>query len=124
MTIPLDVAVRWNATYRMLEQAVYLRRPIRRFVEEDDSEMREFQLSEEEWDLAEVLLVFLMPFKRCTTRFECNSTTPEIDYVFFAYDKMFNHIEDVKTVLSSGASIGVLPCAPFMSKALMKWNSL
>ena len=118
MTIPLDVAVRWNATYRMLEQAVYLRRPIRRFVEEDDSEMREFQLSEEEWDLAEVLLVFLMPFKRCTTRFECNSTTPEIDYVFFAYDKMFNHIEDVKTALSSGASIGVLPCAPFMSKAL------
>ena len=40
MTIPLDVAVRWNATYRMLEQAVYLRRPIRHFVEEEKEQQR------------------------------------------------------------------------------------
>jgi hypothetical protein len=50
-------------------------------------------------------LVFLTPFKRCTKCFECNNTNPEIgtapgittnsDYVFFAYDVLFNHIEDI-----------------------------
>ena len=38
MTIPLDVAVRWNSTFNMLEQAVYLRRPIRRFIDDCDNE--------------------------------------------------------------------------------------
>src|SRR5205809_2041066 len=69
MTIPLDITVRWNSTFLMLLQAVYLRRAIHRYVDDLDEELSELQLSEEEWEKAEVLLVFLLPFKRCTSRF-------------------------------------------------------
>jgi hypothetical protein len=78
MTIPLDCAPRWNSKYIMLQQAVYLRKAIHRLVDDNYERLEEFRLSNYEWDLAEVLLVFLMPFKRCTKRFECSNTTPEI----------------------------------------------
>jgi hypothetical protein len=118
MTIPLDVTVRWNSTFRMLEQSVYLRNPIRRLVDDYPTELGPHRLTDDEWDLAEILLVFLMPFQRCTTRFESNNSSPEIDYVFFVYDTMYNHIEDVQTALQSNAGIGVLRYAPYMSAAL------
>ena len=116
MTIPLDITVRWNSTFRMLEQAIYLRRAIHRYV--DDMDVEDAKLSENEWDQAEVLLLFLLPFKRCTTRFECNNSQPEIDYVFFAYDTMYNHIDDVKAALSSDTGLGRLPCARYMLSAI------
>jgi hypothetical protein len=34
MTIPLDITVRWNSTFRMLHQVVYLRHPIHRHVDD------------------------------------------------------------------------------------------
>jgi hypothetical protein len=78
MTIPLDVAPRWNSKYTMLQQAVYLRKAIHRLVDDNPKVLQGFQLTNYEWDLAEVLLVFLMPFKRCTKRFQCGNTNPEI----------------------------------------------
>jgi hypothetical protein len=118
MTIPLAITVRWNSTLNQLLAAVYLRRPIRRFVDDmygqNEAERAKFHLSEEEWELAEVLVLFLLPFKRCSDRFECNSTYTEIDYVFFAYDTLFNHLDDVKDRLKSYVHLGTLACAPFM----------
>ena len=61
MTIPLDITVRWNSTFRMLEQAIYLHHTILRYV--DDMDIEDAKLSENEWDQAEVLLLFLLPFK-------------------------------------------------------------
>ena len=122
MTIPLDVAPRWNSKYAMLQQAVYLRKAIHRLADDYPKQLEAYQLTTYEWELAEILLVFLMPFKRCTKRFECNHTDPEIgmlplvekadsDYVFFAYDALYNHIEDVKGALASDTGLGALPCA-------------
>ena len=71
-----------------------------------------------EFEMAELLVVFLMPFKCCTKRFECNADEPEIDYVFFAYDSLFNHIEDVKTALKGATALAALPSAPYMLDAL------
>jgi len=127
MTIPLDITIRWNSAYRMLLQALYLRRPIHRYVDDCIAKASserlkrpymEMQLSNAEWEQAEVLLMFLLPFKRCTARFECNSKYTEIDYVFFAYNTMYDHIDDVKTKLESGTGIGTLPCAKYMLKAI------
>jgi hypothetical protein len=78
----------------------------------------EMQLSNAEWEQPEVLLMFLLPFKRCTARFECNSEYTEIDYVFFAYNTMYDHIDDVKAKLESDTGIGTLPCAKCILKAI------
>ena len=77
-----------------------------------------------EWEQAEVLLMFLLPFKRCTTHFECNNSSPEIDYVFFAYNTMYDHMDDIKSKLESGISIGALPCAKYMLKAISEMEKV
>src|SRR5438046_8175509 len=111
----------------MLLPALYLRRPIHRYVDDfiakatSDRLKRpymEMQLMNAEWEQAEVLLMFLLPFKRCTARFECNNSSPEIDYVFFAYNTMYDHMDDVKSKLESGTGIGALPCAKYMLNAI------
>jgi len=131
-TIPLDIKVRWNSILHMLEAAIYLRKPIARFLftmalEEDDNPTtrgdeipfhERCQMTDQEWDLLEVLYIFLLPFKRVTARFESNKQNPEIDYLFFAYDRMFNHIEDVLFSLRTPEALGNLECAPVFETAL------
>src|SRR5579859_5428853 len=77
-------------------------------------------MTNQEWDLIELLYVFLLPFKRVTTRFESNKQNPEIDYIFFAYDRMFNHIDDVLFSLRSPMALGSLSSASVFIKALQE----
>ena len=114
----------------MLEQAIYLRKPIGRFLtkllldepytnrEKGPPFHERCAMTGEEWDLVEVLYVFLLPFKRVTTRFENNTKNPEIDYTFYAYDRMFNHIKDVLFSLHSPRALGSLPSANVFVRAL------
>ena len=118
VTIPLDVPTRWSSNYDMGEQYVYLAKPINRFL--DDCGLEHLKLTTSEFEMAELLVVFLMPFKRCTKRFECNAAEPEIDYVFFAYDSLFNHIEDVKTALEGMTALAAIPSSSYLLDALYK----
>ena len=116
----------------MIKSAIYLRKPIAHFLfnltfDDDETTNRNdipfherCQLTDQEWDLLEVLYAFLLPFKRVTTRFESNKQNPEIDYLFFAYDRMFNHIEDVLFSLRTPEALGDLECAPIFMAALKK----
>jgi hAT family C-terminal dimerisation region len=104
LRIPLDVDVRWNSTYRMLEVAVYLRPALMKFIGLHIDDLNQYRPSDNEWMIAEQVLMILMPFQRCTARFECNSRSSEVDYVFFAYDTMFNHLEDVQSSLRRSKS--------------------
>lgn len=127
-TIPLDIKVRWNSMLHMLEQAVYLRKPIARFLTQlslDPPDRRDgppfherCAMTNQEWDLIEVLYVFLIPFKRVTMRFENHAKNPEIDYIYYAYDRMFNHIEDVLFSLRNPRALGRLPSAKVFVQAL------
>ena len=117
-TIPLNIAVLWNSTFRMLQHSIYMKRPIRRYIDELGEPFEHMVLLECDWQLAEVLLLFLFPFQRCTSRFECNRTTSEVDYFFFAYHTLYNHIDDVKDKLRSSIGLGALHYAPFMLKAI------
>jgi hypothetical protein len=100
LRIPLDIAVRWNSTFKMLETAIYLRSALERFAILSP-DLTQHKLSAEEWNLAETLFMILVPFKRLSLRFESNEATAEIDYVFYAYETMFNHLEDVKATLNT-----------------------
>jgi hypothetical protein len=109
-----------------------LRKPIARFLfdmeldEDDNGNTRADEIpfhercamTDQEWDLLEVLYIFLLPFKRVTARFESNKQTPEIDYLFFAYDRLFNHIDDVLFSLSIPEALGSLECAAVFKTAL------
>jgi len=81
-------------------------------------------LTEHEWQQAKVLLLFLLPFQCCTSRFESNNSTSEIDYLSFAYDKLYNHIDNVKDKLHSGSSFGALPCVPSMLTAIQQMENV
>src|SRR5579859_6229660 len=131
-TIPLDIKVRWNSMLHMIESVIYLYKPIAHFLfnlsfDDDQTINRNnipfhecCQLTEQEWDLLEILYTFLLPFKRVTTRFESNKQNPDIDYLFFAYDRMFSHIEDVLFSLCTPEALGTLECAPIFMAALEK----
>jgi hAT family C-terminal dimerisation region len=119
ITIPLDVPTRWDSGYDMLEPFIYLRRPICRYLDDFEEALGDLRLMPEEWDQAEILLFFLMPFKRCTKRFECSHTEPEIEYTFYAYNTMYNHIDDVKDALKLKPGLGSIPSAPFMLAAIL-----
>ena len=74
----------------MLQHSIYLKHPIHRYVDDLGDTFEQLMLTECEWQQAKVLLLFLLPFQRCTSRFESNNTTSKIDYVFFAYDTLSN----------------------------------
>jgi hAT family C-terminal dimerisation region len=84
----------------MIERAIYLRPALNRLITNHFKDLNEYRLTDSEWAIAEQVLMILTPFQRCTTRFESNSRSSEVDYVFFAYDTMFNHLEDVQGALS------------------------
>ena len=108
----------------MLQHSIYLKRPIRRYVDDLGDTFEQLVLIEREWQQAEVLLLFLLPFQRCTSRFEFNHSTPEIDYVFFAYDTLYNHVDDVKDKRRSGSGLGALPCAPSILTAIEQMENV
>lgn len=122
MTIPLYITVRWNSTFRMLHKAISLRKPIERCV--DELKAKSLRLTDAEWQQAEVLLMFLLPFQRCTVRFECNSSYRRSITFFFAYETMFNHLEDIKDKLKSGSGIGGLPCTKYILKVIEKMEAV
>jgi hAT family C-terminal dimerisation region len=128
-TIPLDVDIRWNSLFRMLETAIYLRKPIRRFLDDCSETDYDFHertvLADSEWEIAELLLVILFPFKLATARFENNSRTPEIPYLFLAFDRLFSHIDDINDSLDpdEGGQLSHLRVAPILRQAIQAMYS-
>ena len=124
LMIPLGITVRWNSAFRMLLYTVYLHRPIHQYVDDRIAKTNpkwkweEMQLTNAKWEQTKVLVMFLLPFNRYTARFECNNSSPEIDYVFFAYNTMYDHVDDEKSKLESRIGIGALPCAKYTVKAI------
>ena len=108
----------------MLQHSIYLKRSIRRYVDDLGDTFEQLVLRECKWQQAEVLLLFLLPFQCCTSRFESNNSIPEIDYVFVPYDTLYNHIDNVKDKLCSGSGLGALPCAPSMRMAIEQMENV
>ena len=71
--IPRDVRTRWNSTYDMIKMAIEYSKAIKRICSDADNGLRDFELSTEEWKIAEQLRDALevrfsaspSPFDRC-----------------------------------------------------------
>src|SRR5277367_5807172 len=50
--------------------------------------------------------------------FENNTKNPEINYIYYAYDRMFNHIKDVLFSLYIPRALGRLPSTKVFVQAL------
>lgn len=50
--MPRDVATRWNSTFNMLKFSLEYRKAIEALTSERKNELRQFELSEEEWEIA------------------------------------------------------------------------
>jgi len=96
LKILLDVPTRWNSTHRMMERVIYLHKAIDRYVLDNTGDLT--IITKKEWELVELLCAFLWPFKHCTDALEA-TRKPEVDRVFWAYNRMFNEIDDFKATL-------------------------
>jgi len=99
LKILLDAATRWGSTHRMLERVLYLREAVRRFTfDRDDCE--QFIFTEAEWNLLELICGFLWPFRWATEALE-STEKPELDRVFWIYNKLFSQIEAFQRTLTA-----------------------
>jgi hypothetical protein len=58
--IPRDVTTRWNSTYDMLTFVLEYRPVVEKFTADRKNELRELELSDEEWDIIRQLNDVLM----------------------------------------------------------------
>ena len=94
-----DVSTRWNSTCTMLERAIHLREPISRLMMRQDYPSDQVMIPQE-WDQASFIIHFLLCFKRCADRLQATKR-PELHKVWWAYDTMFNEIDDMKEGMAS-----------------------
>ena len=79
-----DVKTQWDSAYKMLATALFLRRAIDSFVDNDDDEKQPltiYKLSKKEWNQASVIVTILLPFKITSQRLQATKR-PGIDSVF------------------------------------------
>ena len=91
-----DNDTRWNGTCCMIERAVYLQEAINPWVQ-SRLELKEFALSNREWELAEFLLRFLEPFRHATNSIQATGR-PTLHQTFIMYEKLFNNLDNVKAI--------------------------
>lgn len=53
--MPRDVATRWNSTSDMLDFALEFKGPLRSFMSDANLKLQKYQLTKEEWTVAEEL---------------------------------------------------------------------
>ena len=94
-----DVITRWDSAYKMLSRALYLRKAIDHFIDEDE-DLTKFKLTKTEWDQAAVIVTILLPFKMTSQRLQATKR-PAIDSVFWDYEALFNKIDAIKETLNT-----------------------
>src|SRR5256714_4791448 len=90
-----DVVTRWDSAYKMLARALYLRRAIDSFVDDEDDSLERYKLKKKEWNQTAVIVTILLPFKITSQRLQATKR-PGIDSVFWDYESLFNKIDAIK----------------------------
>jgi hAT family C-terminal dimerisation region len=99
-----DHAIRWNATYHMLERAVYLRKAIDVWAK-SNQQFIALQMSPREWDMVEFLVQFLYPFMVASTTIQATAQ-PSLSDTWVVYEELFDTLEEIRAAL---AKVTALP---------------
>jgi len=94
-----DIKTRWDSAYRMLARALYLRKAIDHFVDDEDDDFAMYKLTKKEWNQVAVLVSILLPFKITSQRLQATKR-PAIDSVFWIYESLFNKIDALKATFN------------------------
>ena len=99
-----DHAIRWSATFNMLQRALYLRRAIDMWTQSQPI-FEKLQISSHEWDMVEFLVQFLYPFMVANTTVQ-ETAKPSLSDTWVVYEDLFDTLDDAKAALNG---LRVLP---------------
>ena len=106
-----DVTTRWNSVYAMLARALRLQKAIKIFISIND--LRDFEITEDEWHPTEAIVQLLQTFNDLTTEFSA-SKYPTISIVHSALQIL---TDDLVNITVTGSTAELRSIATHMSMA-------
>ena len=105
----LDVPTRWSSTFEMIIRGLRIMKALTRMAALPENNMRDKELSEEDWKLLKLVSEFLNPFAQVTKVMEGSKYTT-LSGVVPLFNKLLNHAEDwsvkprISDLIRKGAS--------------------
>src|SRR5579859_6399106 len=93
-----DHAIRWSATFNMLERALYLKPTIDMWTRSEEK-YEKLQMNEREWEMVEFLVRFLYPFMVASTTVQATKS-PSLADTWVVYEELFDSLDDAKDALN------------------------
>ena len=94
-----DVITRWDSVYSLPAHAAYLCKAIDLFVNDKEDPLDNFQLTNREWEMCELVIIILLPFKKASTILQ-RTSCPSIDEVFWTYETLFKKMDMLKSTFT------------------------
>lgn len=98
-----DHAIRWSATFNMMERAIYLKPAIDMWTR-SDAKYEKLRMTERDWDMVEFLLRFLYPFMVASTTVQ-ETASPSLSETWVVYEELFDSLDDAKAVIMNLAVV-------------------
>lgn len=97
VTLTIDMPVRWNSTYHMLQNALLMEAPITALCASQtlDTSMRDIQITSKEWELLHALTDFFEIFKRISEKVQADGY-PTLNYCVPYYLRLMDKIKKMK----------------------------
>ena len=90
----LDMPVRWNSTFKMIQVALRLKKPLDALMR-NSLKLSNFILEDAEWKLVEDMAKYLRPFSKMTDKISVQNI-PTLSLTALIYVELYGHIESYK----------------------------
>jgi predicted GIY-YIG superfamily endonuclease len=92
-----DHAIRWSATFNMMERAIHLEPAIDMWTRSEDK-YEKLRMTERDWEMVEFLLRFLYPFMVASTTVQ-ETASPSLSETWVVYEELFDSLDEAKAVI-------------------------